>query len=103
MSVRQNAVSLGISGAFAGYTTPLYKNPMFTERNFFGGAWPLETWEHSRDLDFAAFEARCPVSERACATEAVWIPQTMLLADEQAMHDIAAAVCKVQAHAKELV
>ena len=44
-----------------------------------------------------------PVSERACATEAVWIPQTMLLADDQAMHDIAAAVRKVQTHAKELL
>ncbi len=93
----------GISGAFAGYIMPLYKNPLFTEKNFFGGAWPLDTWEHSRQLDYAAFEERCPVSEYACSTEAVWIPQTMLLADEQAMHDIAGAIRKVQAHAKELI
>jgi len=93
----------GIGGAFAGYTMPLYKNPLFTEKNFFGGAWPLDSWEHSRQLDYAAFEERCPVSEYACATEAVWIPQTMLLADEQAMHDIAGAIRKVQAHAKELL
>jgi dTDP-4-amino-4,6-dideoxygalactose transaminase len=93
----------GITGAFAGYTMPLYKNPLFTERNFFGGAWPLDTWEHSRQLDYAAFEERCPVSERACATEAVWIPQAMLLADEQAMRDIAEAVRKVQDHAREVV
>jgi dTDP-4-amino-4,6-dideoxygalactose transaminase len=93
----------GITGAFAGYTMPLYKNPLFTEKNFFGGSWPLDTWEHSRQLDYESFEERCPVSERACATEAVWIPQTMLLADDEAMHDIAQAVLKVQAHAKELV
>jgi dTDP-4-amino-4,6-dideoxygalactose transaminase len=93
----------GITGAFAGYTMPLYKNPMFTERNFFGGSWPLDTWEHSRQLDYAAFEEHCPVSERACATEAVWIPQTLLLADEAAMHDIASAINKIQVHAKELV
>ena len=93
----------GITGAFAGYTMPLYKNPMFTEKQFFGGAWPLDTWEHSRQLDYAAFEDRCPVSERACAREAVWIPQTMLLADEDAMQDITDAVRKVQAHAKSLV
>jgi dTDP-4-amino-4,6-dideoxygalactose transaminase len=93
----------GISGAFAGYTMPLYRNPLFTERNFFGGSWPLDSWEHSRQLDYAAFEERCPVTERACATEAVWIPQTMLLADEQAMHDIAGAIRKVQAHAHELI
>ncbi len=92
----------GITGAFAGYTMPLYKNPLFTEQNFFGGSWPLDTWDHSRNLDFEAFEERCPVSERACATEAVWIPQTMLLADEDAMHDIVTAIRKVQDHATEL-
>lgn len=93
----------GVTGAFAGYTMPLYRNPLFTERNFFGGSWPLDSWEHSRRLDYAAFEERCPVSERACAAEAIWIPQTMLLADEAAMHDIALAVRKVQAHAHTLV
>ena len=93
----------GITGAFAGYTMPLYENPMFTERNFFGGSWPLDTWEHSSQLDYATFKEHCPVSERACATEAVWIPQTMLLADEEAIHDIANAIKKVQAHTEELV
>jgi dTDP-4-amino-4,6-dideoxygalactose transaminase len=93
----------GITGAFAGYTMPLYRNPLFTEKNFFGGSWPLDSWEHSRQLDYAAFEERCPVSERACAVEAVWIPQTMLLADETAIRDIARAVRKVQAHAHTLV
>jgi dTDP-4-amino-4,6-dideoxygalactose transaminase len=93
----------GIVGVFAGYTMPLYKNPLFTEKNFFGGSWPLDTWDHSRQLDYEAFEDRCPVSERACAAEAVWIPQTMLLADEDAMYDIAHAIQKVQAHARELV
>lgn len=93
----------GIAGAFAGYTMPLYKNPLFVERNFFGGPWPLESWEHSRQLRYEDFEERCPVSERACASEALWIPQTMLLADEAAMHDIAAAIRKVQVHARDLL
>ncbi|HVO41497.1 MAG TPA: DegT/DnrJ/EryC1/StrS family aminotransferase [Aggregatilineales bacterium] len=93
----------GIDGAFAGYIVPLYKNPMFAEKNFFGGAWPVDAWEHGRKLDYSWFIERCPVSERACASEAVWIPQTMLLADEAAMHDIAQAVSKVQRHAAELV
>ncbi len=93
----------GISSAFAGYIMPLYKNPLFVDKNFYGGAWPLDSWEHSRQLDYADFEERCPVSERACATEAVWISQTMLLADEPAMHDIAEAVRKVQTYARELL
>jgi dTDP-4-amino-4,6-dideoxygalactose transaminase len=93
----------GIGGAFAGYTVPLYRNPMFVEKNFLGGPWPVDAWEHGRRLDYAAFAGRCPVSERACASEAVWIPQTMLLADEEAMHDIARAVRKIQACAEEVL
>jgi dTDP-4-amino-4,6-dideoxygalactose transaminase len=93
----------GISGAFAGYAVPLYKNPLFIEKNFFGGSWPVDNWEHGRSLDYAAFAERCPVSERACAYEAVWIPQSMMLADETAMDDIAKAICKVQRHAAALV
>jgi dTDP-4-amino-4,6-dideoxygalactose transaminase len=93
----------GIDGAFAGYTVPLYRNPMFVEKNFLGGPWPVDAWEHGRRLDYAAFAGRCPVSERACASEAVWIPQTMLLADEEAMQDIARAIRKVQDFAEELL
>jgi dTDP-4-amino-4,6-dideoxygalactose transaminase len=93
----------GIGGAFAGYTVPLYRNPMFVEKNFLGGPWPVDAWEHGRRLDYAAFAGRCPVSERACVSEAVWIPQTMLLGDEEDMHDIARAIRKVQTCAEELL
>jgi dTDP-4-amino-4,6-dideoxygalactose transaminase len=93
----------GMAGAFAGYTTPLYANPMFVDKHFFGGPWPVDAWKHGRQLDYAAFAERCPVSERACESEAVWIPQTMLLADEDGMHDIAKAVKKIQAQAKHLL
>ena len=93
----------GISGAFAGYTTPLYANPMFVDKVFLGGAWPLDQFEHGRRLDYAWFAERCPVSERACAAEAVWIPQTMLLAEAGAMYNIAAAIKKIQACAAALL
>ena len=93
----------GIAGAFGGYTTPLYKNPMFLNKNFIGGAWPVDAWEHGRSLDYAAFEGLCPVSERACEVEAVWISQTMLLADDQSMRDIALAIKKIQSEASQLL
>jgi dTDP-4-amino-4,6-dideoxygalactose transaminase len=93
----------GISGAFAGYNNPLYANPMFTEKQFFSGAWPVDAWEHGRKLNYADFVERCPVSERACAREAVWIPQNMLLADEKDMHDIAQAIKKIQANSLDLL
>jgi hypothetical protein len=55
---------------------------------------PVDAREQGRRLDYAAFAGRCPVSERACASEAIWIPQVMRLANEEAMHAIARAVRK---------
>jgi perosamine synthetase len=43
----------------------------------------------------------CPVNDRLCQ-EAVWLTQTMLLAPRSAMDQIADAVRKIQAHAREL-
>lgn len=37
----------------------------------------------------------CPISERLSDKEVLWLGQNVLLADEQAMHDIAAAIRKV--------
>lgn len=43
----------------------------------------------------------CPVNDRITA-EGVWFTQTMLLAGRSDMEQIAAAISKIQAHAKEL-
>jgi dTDP-4-amino-4,6-dideoxygalactose transaminase len=86
----------GIGGAFAGYTQPLYANPMFVNKNFMGGAYPVDAFAHGRDLNYGDFSELCPVSERACNFEAVWIPQNMLLADKEDMQDIATAILKIQ-------
>lgn len=40
-------------------------------------------------------EYACPVSERACEKEVLWLHQNVLLAEEEDMHDIARAVKKV--------
>jgi dTDP-4-amino-4,6-dideoxygalactose transaminase len=42
----------------------------------------------------------CPISERACDKEILWLHQNVLLADEADMHDIARAVRKVFAALK---
>jgi dTDP-4-amino-4,6-dideoxygalactose transaminase len=42
-----------------------------------------------------------PVTQRA-AWETVWLPQPVLLGDEEDMHEIAAAIAKLQKNAKEL-
>jgi dTDP-4-amino-4,6-dideoxygalactose transaminase len=87
--------------AFSGYTFPLYKNPMFLEKKFINGSFPLGTTYHA-DIDYASFENLCPVSERACNSEAVWLAQNIFLGTEKDMDDIAEAVKKVLDHKDEI-
>ena len=92
----------GIFDASTGYATPLYANPVFTEKNFLGGGFPVDAFEHGRQLNYGDFIERCPVSERACQSEAIWLPQSYLLANSEAMRDIARAIRKIQANAPGL-
>lgn len=46
-------------------------------------------------LTGAKRQDHCPVSERMSAKQAMWLPQQVLLSDEQAMHDVAEALRKV--------
>ena len=48
-----------------------------------------------------SWRQRFPVTERA-AWETYWVPQYALLGDDQDTHEIAAAVHKIQQHAREL-
>jgi dTDP-4-amino-4,6-dideoxygalactose transaminase len=47
-------------------------------------------------------KVRCPVTERVCAEEAVWLSQSMLLGPDEDMEDIAAAISKLSENASEL-
>ncbi|MGA3326034.1 MAG: DegT/DnrJ/EryC1/StrS family aminotransferase [Terriglobia bacterium] len=80
--------------ASGGYAFPLYKNPMFMEKRFINEGFPLGTKYH-RDLDYGTFAAKCPVAERACQYEAIWLPQSMFLGTEEDMDDVVRAVRKV--------
>jgi dTDP-4-amino-4,6-dideoxygalactose transaminase len=75
--------------AFMGYPRPLYRQPLFQEKNFFCYAIPSEV-DYSR--------VHCPVAERACAEEAVWILQPALLGDRSDMESFAEAIRKIQRH-----
>jgi dTDP-4-amino-4,6-dideoxygalactose transaminase len=88
--------------AFSGYTFPLYKTPMFLEKRFINGSFPLGTKYHD-DVDYAAFAARCPVSECACRSEAVWLAQRLFLGTMEDMDDIAEAVRKVIENRHEII
>jgi dTDP-4-amino-4,6-dideoxygalactose transaminase len=72
---------------FRGYPYPLYKQPLFQDKNFMCYALP-------KSVSYA--ELVCPVAERACGEEAVWILQHAMLGSEEDMAAFAAAIRKVQ-------
>ena len=83
--------------ASPGYPMPLYRQPLFLEKNFA----PYTGWKHSRpDLDYS--RVSCPVCEKACAGEAVWLGQATLLGTRRDMDDIVAAIAKVRQYAAEI-
>lgn len=64
-----------------GYARPLYQQPPLAE-------------PYSRIMP-------CPVSEQACK-EAIWITQSLLLAEPEEMDDIARAIVKIREHSGEI-
>ena len=80
----------------SGYV-PLYKEAAFGSR--FDDC-PFESSYFGGKPDYS--QVSCPVTERICAEEAVWLTQTMLLGPESDMDDIAAAIRKIRDHADQL-
>ncbi len=75
--------------AFMGYPQPLYKQPVFQKKNFMCYAIP-------EDVDYT--KVSCPVAERACYEEGVWILQHAMLGTKNDMEDFAKAIRKIQTH-----
>ncbi len=83
--------------AAEGYDKPLYRQPLFTERNF----GPFTGWTQQRsDYDYAALQL--PAAEQACR-EGCWLPHNVLLGSLEDMEDVAAAFEKLSLHAGELL
>ncbi|MFC5408842.1 DegT/DnrJ/EryC1/StrS family aminotransferase [Larkinella bovis] len=70
-----------------GYPHPLYKQPVFQNKNFMCYAIP-------DSVDYTT--VFCPVSERACREEAVWIFQHAMLGSQDDMQAFAEAIRKIQ-------
>jgi dTDP-4-amino-4,6-dideoxygalactose transaminase len=87
----------------SGYSHPLYQNPMFVNKEFYPRGCPLTCGHYDQDVDFTKYAALCPVAERACATEAVWLEHRLLLGSKEDVDDIANAVEKIRENAAELV
>lgn len=86
--------------ATAGYTTPLYKNPVFLRGEQGADGCPVTCpYYDGQPVDYA--QVCCPVCEQVCQ-DTCWIFHSVLLADEPAMHGIVAAIRKVVDHRGEL-
>jgi dTDP-4-amino-4,6-dideoxygalactose transaminase len=81
----------------AGGYRPLYREPAFQARF---RDYPLDSPAFGGRPDYST--VHCPVTERICADEAVWLTQNLLLAEEGDMAQIAEAIRKVQEHAGSL-
>ena len=73
--------------SFMGYPEPLYKQPVFQQKNFLCYAIP-------ESVDYT--NVYCPVAEQACYEEAVWILQHGMLGSKEDMESFAEAIRKIQ-------
>lgn len=73
--------------SFKGYPEPLYKQPLFQQKNWLCYAIPEE-------VDYT--EVKCEVAEKACYEEAIWILQHAMLGTKEDMESFAAAILKIQ-------
>lgn len=83
--------------AGGGYGTPLDRQPAFAQRRF--PALPGDELADSPVNSYGTVDL--PVTEALCRTH-VWLPQFVLLADEQALDQVVEATRKVRDHVAEL-
>ena len=80
-----------------GYLLPLYRQEMFARMRF----GPYTGYRHGRGR-IAYAKSDCPVCERACAGEACWLTQNVLLGSRQDMDDIVRAIGKVYENRRDI-
>lgn len=81
--------------ASSGYSLPLYRQPLFRDRVY----GPFTPWLKDR----ACYDdVQLPNTERACLIEAIWLPQSLLLAQPEDLQDVVRAFEKVIENRHEL-
>ena len=80
----------------AGYSIPLYEQPVFKNRSFGAlSAWFADKTDYNN--------VHMPNTHAACYEQAIWVVQSYLLGSEEDMRDIVRAVEKVYEHRRELL
>ncbi len=73
--------------SFMGYPKPIYEQPLFQKKNFMCYAIP-------ENVDYT--KVHCPVAERACYEEAIWILQHAMLGTKEDMNQFVEAIKKIK-------
>ncbi len=73
---------------------PLYREPAFSKAS-------LDWHPYARHYDYS--KVKCPVTERVCDHEAIWLKQEIFLGEPEDMEDIARAIRKVRDNYRELL
>jgi dTDP-4-amino-4,6-dideoxygalactose transaminase len=79
--------------ATPGYSLPLHKQPVFSGEKI-PELFAAHNAPHRDAYDYK--NTNSPVTEKACASEAVWLTQSVLLAEPEEMRDIVDAIVKVR-------
>ncbi|QPM68158.1 DegT/DnrJ/EryC1/StrS family aminotransferase [Atribacter laminatus] len=86
-----------------GYDFPIYKNPLFLTKNFSNNQCPVNCSYFSKDINYSSFEEKCPVSEKACNEEALWLTQNLFIGNKNDINDICDAIWKIIENLDELL
>lgn len=82
--------------AKSGYTFPIYENPLFRTLDFNNPKSPH--WLGAgQPVDFTRYRGSCPVAEKACREEAIWLTHELLLGTPDDACDVARALAKLYA------
>ncbi|MCS7225185.1 MAG: DegT/DnrJ/EryC1/StrS family aminotransferase [Armatimonadetes bacterium] len=73
---------------------PLYREPAFSKAS-------LDDHPFARYYDYS--RVVCPVTEKVCRDEAVWLTQNVLLAEPSDLEDVARAIAKIRDNYRELL
>jgi dTDP-4-amino-4,6-dideoxygalactose transaminase len=77
-----------------GYPIPLYKNPLFQEKNF-----GINGYIEGRTVDYQSMN--CPNTE-LLVTQTISFPQYVLLGEREDMEAIAEAIRRIKTYANEI-
>jgi dTDP-4-amino-4,6-dideoxygalactose transaminase len=79
--------------ATPGYGLPLHQQPVFSGENI-PELFAAHNAPHRDAYDYK--NTNSPVTEKACASQAMWLTQSVLLAEPEEMQDIVDAIVKVR-------